>query len=60
VLVALASGAAFDVWHAIAEGPWAAAEALVIFGLLAAGGVFAIYLVTLVPLRLLRPVGPGG
>jgi len=60
VLVALAAGAAFDAWHAIAEGPWGAAEALVIFGLLAAGGVFAIYLVTLVPLRLLRPVGPGG
>jgi len=60
IVVALAAGAAFDVWHAIVEGPWAAVEVLVIFGLLTAGGVFAIYLVTLVPLRLLRPVSSRG
>jgi hypothetical protein len=55
VLVALAAGVAFDVWHAVREGPWIDATVPVIFGTLVAAGVLAIYLGTVIPLRLLRP-----
>lgn len=57
ILVAVAAGVGFDIWHAIAEGPWSTVGALLLIGALTAGGVFAIYAVTLAPLRLLRPVG---
>ena len=57
ILVAVAAGVGFDIWHAIVEGPWGTLGALLLIGALTAGGVFAIYAVTLAPLRLLRPVG---
>jgi len=47
-------GVAFDVWHAIVEGPWASLPVLVMFATLAGGGVLVIYLITLAPLRLIR------
>jgi hypothetical protein len=55
VVLALAAAVAFDAWHAIREGPWASGAVAVIFGVLLASGVLAIYLGTLGPLRLLRP-----
>lgn len=55
VLAAVLAGLAFDVWHSIVEGPWASLPVLVLFGALAGGGVLVIYLITLVPLRLIRP-----
>jgi hypothetical protein len=55
VVLALAAAVAFDSWHAIREGPWASLLVPVIFGILIASGVLAIYLGTLRPLRLLRP-----
>ncbi len=55
LLAALLAGLAFDVWHAIVEGPWASLPVLVLFGALAGGGVLVIYLITLRPLRLIRP-----
>jgi hypothetical protein len=55
VVVALAAAVAFDVWHALREGPWIDATVPLIFGLLIAAGVLAAYLGTVVPLRLLRP-----
>jgi hypothetical protein len=54
LLSALAAGLAFDVWHAIVEGPWASPFAVALFALLVGVGVLVIYLVTLVPLRLVR------
>ncbi len=57
ILVAAAAGVGFDIWHAIVEGPWSTVGALLLIGALTAGGVFAIYAITLAPLRLLRPVG---
>jgi hypothetical protein len=56
LLSALAAGLAFDVWHAIVEGPWASPFAVALFTMLVGGGVLVIYLATLVPLRLIRPV----
>jgi hypothetical protein len=55
VALALAAAIAFDAWHAIREGPWASPGVAVMFGILMASGVLAIYLGTLGPLRLLRP-----
>ncbi len=55
LLAAVLAGLAFDVWHSIVEGPWASLPVLVLFGALAGGGVLVIYLVTLLPLRLIRP-----
>jgi hypothetical protein len=55
LVLAVAAAIAFDAWHAIREGPWASAAVAVIFGVLLASGVLAIYLGTLGPLRLLRP-----
>lgn len=55
VVVAVAAAAAFDVWHTIREGPPASLVVPLIFGVLLASGVLAIYLGTLRPLRLLRP-----
>ena len=55
VVIALAAAVAFDLWHAIREGPWTSFVVPVIFGALLASGVLAIYLGTLRPLRLLRP-----
>jgi hypothetical protein len=55
VLLAAGAAAAFDVWHTIREGPWANLVVPVVFGVLIASGILAIYLGTLGPLRLLRP-----
>jgi hypothetical protein len=55
VLLAAGAAAAFDVWHAIREGPWVNLVVPVVFGVLIASGILAIYLGTLGPLRLLRP-----
>ena len=55
LLAAVLAGLAFDVWHSIVEGPWASLPVLVLFGALTGVGVLAIYLITLVPLRLIRP-----
>ncbi|MGZ8563780.1 MAG: hypothetical protein ACXWWU_09190 [Candidatus Limnocylindria bacterium] len=57
LLAAALAGLAFDVWHAIVEGPWESLPVLVLFGALAGIGVLTIYLITLVPLRLIRPAG---
>lgn len=58
VILAIATAVAFDLWHAIREGPWLNGEVALLFGTLIAAGVLAIYLVTVVPLRLLRPPRP--
>ena len=55
VVLAVAAALAFDVWHAIREGPWISLTVPVVFGILVATGILAIYLGTLGPLRLLRP-----
>ena len=55
IIAAVAAGLAFDVWHAIVEGPWGSLVALGLFAILTAGGVLAVYLATLGPLRLIRP-----
>ena len=54
LLAALAAAIAFDIWHAIVEGPWASLPVLALFASLVGGGVFVIYAITLVPLRLIR------
>ena len=54
LLAAVIAGLAFDVWHAIVEGPWASLPVLLLFGALAGGGVLTIYLITLGPRRLIR------
>lgn len=59
VVLAVAAAVFFDAWHAIVEGRWASPAALVVFGALAGVGVLAVYLGTVVPLRLLRPAGGG-
>ena len=56
--LAVVAALAFDVWHAIREGPWAGLTPALVFGTLVAVGVLAIYLGTVVPLRLLRPPAP--
>jgi hypothetical protein len=53
--LAVAGAIAFVAWHAFREGPWASPAAALVFGSLPAIGILAIYLVTLAPLRLLRP-----
>jgi hypothetical protein len=53
-LAAVVAGVAFDVWRALVEGPFGSPFALALIATLAGGGVFAIYLITLVPLRLIR------
>jgi hypothetical protein len=54
VVGALAAGMAYDVWHAIIEGAWGSSFALVLFTVLVGGGVLAVYLAALAPLRLIR------
>jgi hypothetical protein len=54
ILAALAVAIAFDLWHAIIEGPWASLLVLALFATLVGGGVFVTYAITLVPLRLIR------
>ena len=58
IVAAVGAGLAFDVWHAIVEGAWGSLFAPVLFGVLTAAGVLAVYLATLGPLRLLRPPRP--
>jgi hypothetical protein len=55
VALAAAAAAAFDLWHAIAEGPSPSLVVPLIFGTLVGSGVLGIYLGTLGPLRILRP-----
>ena len=57
LVAAVASGLAYDVWHAVIEGAWGSLFALGLFSVLTTGGVFAIYLGTLGPLRLIREAG---
>jgi hypothetical protein len=57
VVLAVAAAIAFDLWHAIREGPWINVQVAVIFATLMAVGVLAVYLGTVGPLRLLRPPG---
>ena len=54
LLAAVVAGLAFDVWRAIVEGPFASPFAVALIATLAGGGVFVIYLIALVPLRLIR------
>jgi hypothetical protein len=54
MLGAVATAVAFDAWHAVVEGPWVPAGA-VVFGLLAGTGAIVIYGLALRPLRLIRP-----
>jgi hypothetical protein len=58
-IVGAAGGLAGIAWHAISEGPWASPAAAALFGVLVAIGVAGTYLVSLVPLRILR-TPPGG
>jgi hypothetical protein len=58
ILAAVTAGLAFDVWHAIVEGAWGSLFAPVLFAVLTAAGVLAVYRATLGPLRLLRPPQP--
>lgn len=60
VVLAVAAAFGFDAWHALDEGGWSSPAAVVTFGVLAGLGVLGIYLGTLTPLRLLRPVGSQG
>lgn len=55
LLAAALVGIAVAIWHSVVEGPWASLPVMVLFGVLMGGGVLAIYLITLVPLRLIRP-----
>ncbi len=55
IVLAVLAAIAFDVWHAIREGPWASLTPALAFGALVAVGVLAVYLGTVIPLRLLRP-----
>jgi hypothetical protein len=55
VILAVAAAVAFDVWHAFREGPWASAGVAALFGILLASGVLAVWLGTVIPLRILRP-----
>lgn len=57
LLAAALAGLAFDVWHAIVEGPWVSLPVILLFATLTGGGVFVTYLITLVPLRLIRRAG---
>lgn len=57
LLAAALAGLAFDIWHAIVEGPWVSLPVILLFASLAGGGVFVTYLITLVPLRLIRRAG---
>jgi hypothetical protein len=55
VVGAVAAGLAYSAWHAIVEGPWASAFVLGLFAVFTAAGVFAVYIATIGPLRLIRP-----
>jgi len=57
LLGAVVAGIAFDVWHAIREGPWASPTVLLLFAGLIAVGVLGGYLLTIGPLRLIRGAG---
>jgi hypothetical protein len=58
VCAAVAVGLAYTQWHAIVEGAWGSLFAEGLFALLTGGGVLAVYLATLSPLRLIRPPRP--
>jgi hypothetical protein len=54
VVLAIATAAAFDAWHAVVEGAWASPIVPLVVGALMAVGVLGIYLGTVIPLRLVR------
>jgi hypothetical protein len=55
VVLAIVTAVAFDVWHALREGPWASAGVALLFAVLLGSGVLAVWLGTVIPLRILRP-----
>jgi hypothetical protein len=55
IVLGLACGMGFSLWHTIREGPPPDLVAPVVFTILGGAGVVAAYFGTLVPLRLLRP-----
>jgi hypothetical protein len=57
VVGAAAVGLAYSGWHAIVEGPWASLFVPGLFAVFTAAGVFAVYIATLGPLRLIRRAG---
>lgn len=57
VLGAGVAGFGAILWHAFREGAWASPIAAAVFGGLIALGVIGAYLVSLTPLRLIRPSG---
>jgi hypothetical protein len=58
VLAAVATSLAYAQWHAIVEGAWASLLVAALFAVLTGGGVLAVYIATLGPLRLIRPYRP--
>ena len=58
VFAAVAAGLAYAQWHAIVEGAWGSLSVAALFAALTAGGVLAVYIATLGPLRLIRPTQP--
>jgi hypothetical protein len=54
LLAAALAASAFDAWHAIVEGPWTSVPVILLFASMVGSGVFVMYLITLVPLRLIR------
>lgn len=57
VVGGLVAGVGASVWHALREGAWASPAAAVLFAGLFAVGVTGAYLLSLEPLRLVRPPG---
>ncbi len=56
VVLAAVAAVGFDAWHSLIEGGVGSPAVLVVFGALTGIGVLGVYLGTVVPLRLLRPV----
>jgi hypothetical protein len=57
LFAAVAAGLAYAEWHAIVEGAWASLFVAALFAVLTGGGVLAVYIATVGPLRLIRPAG---
>jgi hypothetical protein len=55
LLLSVAAGASFAIWHGIREGAPPSLVVPIVFTVLLGGGVFAAWLGTVGPLRLLRP-----
>jgi hypothetical protein len=56
LVAAVTAGLAYAQWHAIVEGAWASLFVAALFAVFTGGGVLAVYIATLGPLRLIRPV----